>query len=290
MTRHCVRIHNIEYSKYGENAANVRKNAANVRENAADVREYKCSKCDKVLTQKRYLIKHEEKCNGIINTLECHLCHKVFSARSTKCEHMKTCNQQCVIPNNTSITTNNNSNNNTINNAGTINITNNIITFKEGDHNSIEFITKHITNSVLKELIAHSQNNENGETDMVERYTRQLLANPENRCIKKTNLRSVHSKVHLGDNTWQTRHDKEIYPKFVCDVANDLDGLIKSRRESDVTIIDSRTLKAIEKTLDYIAGGGYCNDEALEKEIHQSFKELVQRVKAITFDVTKMKV
>ena len=99
-------------------------------------------------------------------------------------------------------------------------------------------------------------------------------------------MRSVHSKIHVGGNKWQTRHDKYIYPKLVCDVANGFDILIKQRLEDDKRLLDRITLKQMEKFLDYMSDKGYCNDEILGKEMHQTFYELVHRVKSAVYDTT----
>lgn len=37
----------------------------------------KCSKCNKILSSKRNLEKHLLICKGVLNPLECHLCHKI---------------------------------------------------------------------------------------------------------------------------------------------------------------------------------------------------------------------
>ena len=49
---------------------------------------FQCSKCQKFLSSKQYLQKHEEKCNGL-KTLQCELCHKKFTNRNSKYAHKK---------------------------------------------------------------------------------------------------------------------------------------------------------------------------------------------------------
>jgi len=76
-----------------------------------------------------------------------------------------------------------------------VNITNIIIfdplkpygTTLKTDHINLEFISK-----LLKIK----------EKDALTLYTKKILDNPENRCIKKTNLRSIYSQIHIGDNKW----------------------------------------------------------------------------------------
>ena len=49
---------------------------------------FQCSKCEKILSSKSYLRKHEEKCNGLKIT-QCELCHKEFSNRKSKYHHKR---------------------------------------------------------------------------------------------------------------------------------------------------------------------------------------------------------
>ena len=39
-----------------------------------------------------------------------------------------------------------------------------------------------------------------------------VFKNPENQCIKKTNVKSAHSQIHTGHNKWEPDIDKNIYP------------------------------------------------------------------------------
>jgi hypothetical protein len=277
-----------------ENVVEINENVVEINENVGEkIMSLQCQKCQKILANKQNLKYHENICKGVQNSLECHKCHKVFTNRDAKSRHLKSCNETSLIPHNES----NKPSviNNTINNSGTINsnsnnnITNNItiIAFKPEDANNLEFITNHITNLQLKAILALSKNSDNGDSDMVESYMRLVLSNPENRCIKKTNMRSIHSKVHVGNNEWQTKHDKEIYPTLVCNVANGFDKLLKQRCEYDSKILDKRTIKQIEKVLDYMSDKGYCNDVEFEKIMHQTFHELVHRVKSAVYDNTE---
>lgn len=74
--------------------------------------KFQCGKCQKVLSSKQNLQKHEEKCNGL-DPLQCELCHMKFADRTAKSRHKK--NKVCER-NGTMINNNNlqNSNHNTI--------------------------------------------------------------------------------------------------------------------------------------------------------------------------------
>ena len=99
---------------------------------------FQCSKCEKALSSKQNLKRHEEKCNGL-KTSKCELCHKSFQCLKSKYRHKK--NKVCerngtMIINDHSQTTNTNtethilshntntnSNNTNVNIHGGINIT-----------------------------------------------------------------------------------------------------------------------------------------------------------------------
>jgi len=58
--------------------------------------EYKCSKCNKCLSTKAYLKKHEAKCSGL-HPLQCPTCLKLFASANSKSNHRK--NVKCKAPN-----------------------------------------------------------------------------------------------------------------------------------------------------------------------------------------------
>jgi hypothetical protein len=121
--------------------------------------------------------------------------------------------------------------------------------------------------------------------DMIEQYTRSLMKAPENRLIKKTNMRSVHSKVHMGNNEWHTKHDKDIYPAFASNVASHLNDVLNASKDGHAP---RRLLKEVEQFLDYMADKGYCNDDVIGTEMATAFRGLVQRLKAVIHDVTSV--
>ena len=298
MTRHCI-------SKHPEiiiNTLNVNKpveivenNITNVEKNGANVELFNCTKCSKNYKNKRYLTTHIINCKGIKNSLECHICHKIFNTRSAKSKHISVCTSKALIARDSNDTIAGTTiNNNTLNNSGTIttnsnnNTVNNItiISCKPDSNNKelIEFITKHISNPDLQKII--ESNGNKCSPEMVESYTRHLLTNPENRCIEKTNMRSIHSRVHVGEGKWHYKHDKELLPYYACSVANNMDQTIKERLGDDTNLLDRRTLKAIERYLDYMSDKGYCNDADLEKDMRQEFHDIKHRLKAVIYELS----
>jgi hypothetical protein len=50
-----------------------------------------CQKCLKNFKSFKGLKKHQNKCKGVSNPLECHFCHRVFATAQSKFKHLKIC-------------------------------------------------------------------------------------------------------------------------------------------------------------------------------------------------------
>jgi hypothetical protein len=240
----------------------------------------KCIKCNKFLSSKRNLEKHLLICKGVSNPLECHLCHKILANSSSKSRHLKICkvklslidDEKPSIPINSII--NNNITNNIDNSINTSNITN-IIVFNPNNPNGKSLKTDHINLEFINKLLKIE------EEDAFSLYTKKILDNPENRCIKKTNLRSTFSEIHVGNNKWNSYYDSDIYPKFISEISNCLCELL---------VDNFSTKKIINKLiefLDYMSDNGYCNDDndIIKNKINKKHKELIQRIKAIVYNL-----
>jgi len=62
-------------------------------ENNNKINDNRCSKCNKILSSKRNLIRHQSKCNGL-NILSCPKCMSSFTSTSNKSRHIKKNNCQ----------------------------------------------------------------------------------------------------------------------------------------------------------------------------------------------------
>jgi hypothetical protein len=292
LTRHMVSKHkNENCSNSTNNCSNSTNNCSNSTNNCSNsiidcsnsTINNKCSKCNKILSSKRNLEKHLLVCKGVVNPLECYLCHKILANSGSKSRHLKRCkellinepstelaltNNNTIINNNTVI--NNNINNGVINN--TSNITNIIIfdplkpygTTLKTDHINLEFISK-----LLKIK----------EKDALTLYTKKILDNPENRCIKKTNLRSIYSQIHIGDNKWDCCYDNDIYPKFISEISNCLGDLLLSKN------LNRKVINKLIEFIDYMAEDGYCNDDDKCDEIKRQYKEQIKKTKIIIYNL-----
>lgn len=310
LTRHIVRKHPDEHKCGTSDDENLKETCENPKENCEKIQEasftsFQCDKCTKVLSNARNLKYHVGICKGVKNSLECYNCHKLFNSHSAKSYHLKTCTVQTLITLSesqqqpSSITNNNNTTNisgdqnNTVNN--TVNNTN--ITILAVDPNKLDqlaFVTDHITNPELKNILklTHQDVTDAKKVNMLETYMRHLLANPVNKCIQKTNMQNGFSKIHTGENNWEIKHDKELYPKLTCNVAQGFSGLMLERNDETNMIKTERKLEELRAFLDYMSDEGYRNDsdESKNHQTHLIFKELVQRIKGVVFEVTKIKI
>ena len=68
---------------------------------------FNCKKCNKKYKTKKYLLNHEEKCNGL-NILTCPKCMFTFSSKNSKSNHMKknNCKAKSIIHANNNINNN----------------------------------------------------------------------------------------------------------------------------------------------------------------------------------------
>jgi len=281
---------------------NAPKNTPNAgKENPNDkkyLNKNQCEKCEKIFARHNYFIKHFLKCKGKKNNLECELCKEIFSCPPHKYRHQKLCKlkhaeinkqeQLTIIENQTNNNITNNINNGVINNNNNLTL----IVYNHNDSNS--FIKDHITTPELKNTlkIINKDPNDEKKVALIEEYVRQLLTNPDNRCIKKTNMRDIYSKIHIGNNNWITKTDLDIYPKLTCNIAEGLSELIISRRSDEQRMITEQKLKELSAFLDYMSENGYRNDDDSEinNQTRLLFNKLVKRIKGVVFDITKIKI
>jgi hypothetical protein len=196
-----------------------------------------------------------DKCKGKINKLECQICNKILSSKESKYRHQKICKEKHNYK------------------EKIINI-DNLIVFPSGDID--DFISNKNFENKIKNILKLPDN-----YSIVANYNKELFSIKENQCIKKTNLKSQHSQVHIGDNIWESRLDKEVYPKMVSCLANDLCMLLHDKKKCE-------RIKILEDFLSSIIDNGYINDDMeKQKEMLNNFKNLVSNLKLLIYDITK---
>jgi hypothetical protein len=60
-----------------------------------------CEKCNHTFKQRSKMLKHREKCKGIINKLECPFCHNIYASDKSKFNHIRICKVKKDIDSNT---------------------------------------------------------------------------------------------------------------------------------------------------------------------------------------------
>jgi hypothetical protein len=168
----------------------------------------------------------------------------------------------------TNITQNIQTQNNIIQN---INTTINIVAYKDND--TIEFLNDHITAQDIAKIFADCTT-----TDGFRKYTQLLMQRPENRLIKKTNSRSNCSQVFTENNKWESRLDKEVYPKLACEIANN--NWDRMRFVIDELKMNKRTLTYILNDLESLASGDTIEDIS-------NYKKIIAILKLFFIDMTK---
>ena len=187
-------------------------------------KEYKCETCYKYFGYLKTLKRHTSVCKKIQHPHECINCHKQFACSSSLCVHRKGCISTALIPasitnepipkqNNITAHTIDTLNNNIIQNQQNIeqqqNIENQNITinvFPSSFQSDFNIDTSHFDEATLKQKLKYQSLYEAVGTSL-----RLVLENRDNLPVKKKSIKSNYSYVHLGEDKWEMRKDKEIY-------------------------------------------------------------------------------
>lgn len=315
--RHCIQVHNKEYNEHTKNIySGIKDDIGDIKDDICGIKDdiggikddsnciysnnahcstimiqniqLKCPTCYLCFKKQRYLTLHIPKCKKINNPHECGICHKLFASKDSKNRHMKVCKlTQVTLFNNTTKSTN--ENNTTINNInGPTSIQNihtqqnienqtiiqntiNIIAYKEDD--TIQFLNDHISAEDLTKIF-------DGHTtvDAFRKYTQLLMQRPENRLIKKTNSRSNCSQVFTEDQKWESRLDKEVYPKLACEIANN--NWDRIRLVLDELKMNKKMVHHILNDLEMLASGDTAEDL-------NNYKKIISILKLFIVDMTR---
>ena len=277
----------------------------NIQNNDTIIECNQCEKCNKVFSRKNILIKHQEKCQGILNPLQCEHCMKIFAYKSNKSQHKKICkikekqNNEMVIfgtneinnievveptqltqssipSSSTPLTQVQNAesiiNNNTINNT-TNNVVNQIIVF---DPVNMELLNDHISKQDIRKMVNNAD-----FVKVLTDYSQALLGRTENQCVRKTNLRSSSSAIHIGNDKWEYHSDKQILPKLLANIATNFS-----------TMTQDHKIKILKQLDDFIVGvtcegEDYHEDKEEEATLRSRFKSTSNNIKHVLFNLTK---
>ena len=242
-----------------------------------------CEKCEKILSSKQNYNRHIQTCQGKRNLLECIYCKTIFSIPQARYRHQKICKIKLESTSTELIlkpldkldiaqhieTQQNIQTQQYVQNQQNITIV--------YDPEKLELLNDHLQDK-LKSFLKHPDN----KTNFCD-YSKELMGRKENQCIKKSNIRSSHSEVHIGNNNWELRLDKEIYPGLISNIADNFSECFNTDQKH------SRQHKLFQAFLDYMADFGYCNSDDPEEITNnkKDFEMLTQQVKTIIYNITR---
>ncbi len=181
---------------------------------------FSCSKCNKELSSKQNLQKHEAKCNGL-DKLQCELCHKKFKHASNKSQHKK--NKVCER------------NRTMIINGGNVNIENIILNFGQENVN--------LDNAFIDECI---KNHFRGIMEMIRKMF--FSCPKDQRTIKKENKKDEF--IYIKENgEWQKEFKNIVINKVLTKIFFPMFERIKDRN-TEITEEDDRVAR--KKLIDEI--------------------------------------
>lgn len=210
----------------------------------------KCQKCVKSFSTKQWLKKHEEKCKGISNVLECHFCHKVLANRHSKSHHHKICKMKAVLEATDIIQ--NNIQNNMQNNLNIIYINNNDRNANTLYYSDDEKYNEMTINEFGSENIEYISNEEMDKLT-ISRDIKTLIElifynkeHPENHNIRRGDMRYKYVKIFLNKE-WKYELLNIVVKKMYEKAHNILDMKLIFNKVNDHT---EKTKKLIDKILE----------------------------------------
>ena len=197
-----------------------------------------CTNCGKSFTRKYGLTQHVTICRGS-DPLSCKHCKKEFKTSRSRWNHEQVCtvldpdlvdsvpDHGHTFPQNQTIQTaetiNNTTNNtNNTNNSTTINNVINLVAFpSEGlPEGRLFFVPARDQLKFVQRITDAVRNN---STPMaIQKAILGLLDIPENKVLRKKDLKTGYTYVHTGDGQWEPHLDKQIYPRVIHQSCMDL--------------------------------------------------------------------
>ena len=195
--------------------------------------QYCCDKCNKYLKTKQGYEIHYQNCTGI-QSLECPYCHRLFDNRKAKYKHVHKCicKPQEDPQEDPREDPQEDPREDPQEDPPIVNSQDTII-FELCKNKDTQFISSHITAEEFTEIIRHfDAKNKYDYLQVLNVYYNMLFSIPENKCVKKTNLRSTYSQLHQGGNKWQTHPDHYMYDKLIIDISK---SFLNKLNNSDIT-------------------------------------------------------
>jgi uncharacterized C2H2 Zn-finger protein len=300
-------------SNLQQNGSNLQQNGSNLQQNSSNLQhfsgnsksitedvtihnenEYKCTLCDKTFNKKWILTRHEKVCKGKHETvLSCQYCHKHFSHKKSIYKHSKICmekHQALTVKDSnlpkSGIHINNNSHNANIigqQTNTTIKTQNNQNIIIVYNPDNMEFVKDKMDNATFKKIIEKAQHAI--DTQFIAEYSKGIFSIKENQCIRKEDLKANYSHVHIGDDKWELKLDKHVYPKLASNIANDMSNYLHTKKDH----VRKELFGQLIRFLDYMADSGYINTDDVdeEKRIYDYYQDIIKELRLILYSKSK---
>jgi hypothetical protein len=147
------------------------------------------------------------------------------------------------------------------------------------DPQNMVLLYDHIKKKDFRAL-AHQYDFSNVLTD----YSTALLSRTENQCVRKTNLRSTSTAVHVGNDKWEYYSDRQVIPKLLSNIA---DNFIDFKEVYKVNIYKQLETFMIDVTCE----ADNCHEDAKEEaRLKELYKRAVSNIKHLLFNLTKQSI
>jgi hypothetical protein len=163
-----------------------------------------------------------------------------------------------------------------------INVTNNIIVVDANNLDKIQLLSDHITKQTFKKIC---QNISDSKV-LLSRFGKEIFKNPSNLCVKKTNLKSKTSKIHIGDDKWTTQLDKPLYSGLIGSIATSF-GSMREDYKVRLAIITQKYMDDFIESMTCEGEHGDDSDEEEKKRVKNAFKFLIDELKIVLFNISK---
>jgi hypothetical protein len=146
----------------------------------------------------------------------------------------------------------------------------------------LALVSDHITKSVMSKLC-----NTFDRRLLISRYGAEIFKNPKNRCIRKTNLKSKTSMVHVGNNKWETALDKPLYSGLIGNIATSFTHMRDLYKMKFRTEIQNKIDEFVE-SMTCQGEHGDSSDREETRRVLAAFKSLVDELKIVLFNHTRV--
>lgn len=209
-----------------------------------------CEKCNHEFARHKNLLDHKEICRGVpVNT--CKICLKICSNSRVRWNHESACtgpkiNAQAQVHEDASALMvipkpdkpSDDKKSTIIQNIQNIQNNNIVInqTINQNVINVVPFPTDQLVDEPVFMIPRDRMNDflsnmrsavQTSDFKLIETALKEILAVPENRVIRKADLKSAYTKVHMGDGVWQEMCDAQVYPRVLYYASKDSYDMIE---------------------------------------------------------------